>query len=190
MMQTLMEWIETIKKLCKTYPIYAALVVLIVVALTYFLAVTQSMRPAVRGLRTMRQSRQAVPVMNVVPASQRLPNSKALRWLGIDLLPLSRTLRKEFGIPREVQGVFVYGLDKQYGLAALQSVQMFDVIRAVNHMPVSNGKTFEAATSQIPYQDGILLDVYRNGRGIYVSVPFSYDYGALNSGNLAQQKQV
>lgn len=102
---------------------------------------------------------------------------ESLTWVGMKLVPLSRGIRKEFNIPAKVKGMFV--VNEGLGDAQRRGVMTGDVIVSINGQKFKDMPTFIAVANQSRYFDGILLDVFRNGKNVYVSIPFTYEYGPL-----------
>ena len=104
-----------------------------------------------------------------------------MAWIGMEVIPVSRNIRKDFKIPRRVKGMFVLneGLDiaKKYG------VRPGDVILSVGRKPVFDINTFVNVANNVKYMDGILLEVYRDGQTSYITIPFEYQYGPLMGPN-------
>ena len=100
-----------------------------------------------------------------------------LTWIGMEVVPVSRSLRKDFKIPRRIKGMFVLneGLDiaKKYG------VKTGDVILSIGRKPVFDIKSFVDVADNVKYMDGILLEIYRDGQKSYLTIPFEYQYGPL-----------
>lgn len=100
-----------------------------------------------------------------------------LIWLGMEVAPLSRSIRKEFNIPGKVKGVFV--LDEGKGEAKKQGVRTGDVICSINRKKISGQRSLAKVAGETKYYDGILIDIYREKKNIFVTIPFPYTYGPL-----------
>lgn len=100
-----------------------------------------------------------------------------LIWIGMEIAPISQDIRKEFDIPRKVKGVFV--LDEGIGMAKKQGVKTGDIIRSINRRRVSGQKSFVQVARDTKYYDGILIDIYRDDKSLYVTIPFPYAHGPL-----------
>ena len=104
-----------------------------------------------------------------------------MAWIGMEVIPVSRSIRKDFKIPRRVKGMFVLneGLDiaKKYGVKA------GDVILSIGRKPVFDINSFVNVANNVKYMDGILLEIYRNGQKTYLTIPFEYQYGPLMGPN-------
>lgn len=106
-----------------------------------------------------------------------LEQGDSLSWLGMRVAPLSRSIRKEFQIPRKIKGMFV--LDEGKDLAKSYGVKTGDVIVAIGRRPVPNARAFVNAANNVQYTEGIFLDIFRDGKSMYITVPFKYQYGPL-----------
>jgi hypothetical protein len=98
-------------------------------------------------------------------------------WLGMKVAPITRDIRTEFKIPAKVKGMFVS--DAGLGEALKRGVKTCDIIVSVNGQKFKTLAEFVDVAKQTRYYDGILLDIYRDGKNVYVSVPFPYEYGPL-----------
>lgn len=104
-----------------------------------------------------------------------------MAWIGMEVIPVSRSIRKDFKLPRHVKGIFVLneGLDiaKKYG------VKPGDVITSINRTPVFDINTFVNVADNVKFMDGIFLEIYRDGQTTYLTIPFEYQYGPLMGPN-------
>ncbi len=100
-----------------------------------------------------------------------------LTWVGMKLTPLSRGIRTEFNIPSKVKGMFV--VNEGLGDAKRRGVMTADVIVSINGQKFKDMPSFIAVANQSRYFDGILLDIFRNGKNVFVSIPFTYEFGPL-----------
>ena len=104
-----------------------------------------------------------------------------MAWIGMEVIPVSRSIRKDFKLPRRVKGMFVLneGLDiaKKYGVKA------GDVILSIGRKAVFDINSFVNVANNVKYMDGILLEIYRDGQTSYLTIPFEYQYGPLMGPN-------
>ena len=117
-----------------------------------------------------------LPEFHFTKNAAREQSNSAL-WLGMTVSPISRDIRSEFKLPAKVKGMFVS--DAGLGEALKRGVVTGDVICTINGKKFKDIKSFVEVASATRYYDGILLDVFRNGKNIYISIPFLYDYGPL-----------
>lgn len=102
-------------------------------------------------------------------------------WAGMQVAPLSRSIRKEFTIPGRVKGMFV--IDEGNGAAKKFGVKTGDVIVSISRRATPNARAFIKVANSVQYYEGIMLDIYRDKKGLYVSIPFTYQYGPLYGPN-------
>lgn len=102
-------------------------------------------------------------------------------WVGMQVAPLSRSIRKEFNVPRRVKGMFV--LDEGTGPAKKYGVKTGDIIVSISRKPVPNARAFINVANNVQYYEGILLDIYRDNNTLYITIPFEYQYGPLYGPN-------
>jgi hypothetical protein len=102
-------------------------------------------------------------------------------WVGMQVVPLSRSIRKEFKIPGGVKGMFV--LDEGKGAAKKYGVKTGDTIVSINRKSVPSARAFIEVANSVQYYDGILLDISRGKSTLYVTIPFEYQYGPMYGPN-------
>lgn len=112
-----------------------------------------------------------------MPKNKAVEQNNSVSWLGMQVVPISRDIRTEFKLPPKVKGMFVS--DAGLGEALKRGVVTGDVIVSVNGKTFKTLPLFIEVADSTRYYDGILLDVYRNGKNVYISIPFLYDYGPL-----------
>lgn len=105
----------------------------------------------------------------------------SLLWLGMELTELTGALRKEFNIESNIRGIFVVNEGKD--LAMTYGMKTGDVIVSVSRQAVPNAREFINKANNVHFRAGILLEVYRFGQKLYVSIPFAYQYGPLAGPN-------
>ncbi|MBF0521970.1 MAG: hypothetical protein HQL24_02820 [Candidatus Omnitrophica bacterium] len=105
----------------------------------------------------------------------------SMTWIGMRVIQLTRSIRKEFNIPGKIKGMFV--LDEGKDLALKYGVKTGDVIVSIGRKPVPTAKAFVNIANNVKYTDGILLDIYRDGQKMYLTIPFEYQYGPLMGPN-------
>jgi serine protease Do len=93
---------------------------------------------------------------------------KPQEWLGANVLRLTPELAEHFRQPREAEGVLVTDVEggsdaEQLGLLA------GDVIRAINQTATPTIEAFQRATEKLNVDDGVVLDVLRQGKALYLS---------------------
>jgi serine protease Do len=94
--------------------------------------------------------------------------SKPVAWEGARLADLSPDLARRYGLPLENAGAVVLtvapgGLAERLGLAE------GDLIASVNRQRTAGAAGFVAAVKKADPKEGLLLDVFRGGRWLYLS---------------------
>ncbi|MBF0511563.1 MAG: hypothetical protein HQL13_04450 [Candidatus Omnitrophica bacterium] len=102
-------------------------------------------------------------------------------WIGMEVAPVSRTIRKDFKIPNNIKGIFVVNEGKE--LAQKYGVKTADVILSVSRKQVRTAREFVNVVNNVQYREGILLEIYRDGSIFYLTIPFEYQYGPLMGPN-------
>jgi hypothetical protein len=102
-------------------------------------------------------------------------------WIGMQVVPLNRGIRTEFKVPAKVKGMFV--LDEGNGAAKKYGVKTGDVIVSISRKPVPSARAFIEVANAAQYYEGIMLDIYRDKKALYLTVPFEYQYGPLYGPN-------
>ena len=115
-----------------------------------------------RDVRIGRQADEPVQLATAAPKPGRL---------GLDLSPLTPETRRQFGIPEEVDGALVVGVDPR-GPAAREGLRPGDVISMVNQASVTTPddvreKLDSAAEGD---RDHVLFRVERNGGSRFVAM--------------------
>ncbi len=111
---------------------------------------------------------------------------------GMAIAPLSPLRAQEQNVPANVTGVIVVSVDPA-GAAAAAGLQPGDVIAAINRRSIDDLASFYAAIAQ---SEEVLLELYRSGRLLYVSVeadparPPTVGVGALLTGAPAAGKII
>lgn len=93
-------------------------------------------------------------------------DGSGIDW-GMTVSETTAQLRAAFGIPNEQAGVVVVGLIAN-SLAEAAQVLRGDLIRSVNHRKTEDIESFVKVLSDA--DEGLLLDVYRRGEQLFISV--------------------
>ncbi|MBF0486044.1 MAG: hypothetical protein HQL16_05990 [Candidatus Omnitrophica bacterium] len=102
-------------------------------------------------------------------------------WLGMEVAQVSRTIRKDFKIPGNIKGMFVVNEGKE--LALKYGVKTGDVITSISRKPVRTSAEFIKVVNGVQFREGILLEIFRDGKSFYLTIPFEYQYGPLMGPN-------
>jgi serine protease Do len=90
-------------------------------------------------------------------------------WLGMKVRTLTNDMISQLGVEASEKGVVIVEIApgskaEETGLA------VNDVIRSINRQTVTNVKEFEEAADKAKLSEGIVLDINRQGRLIYLSI--------------------
>ena len=109
-----------------------------------------------------------VPIERPAGATSLLAgeDSPSITW-GMTISPLTPALQARLSIPDKVSGVVVVEVTPN-GLADVAGVRLGDLIRSVNHRKTEDMESFFKVLSDA--DEGLLLDVYRAGELLYISV--------------------
>ena len=89
-------------------------------------------------------------------------------WEGITVQQSSRTLNRRFGIPENENGVVVIDVDVR-SKGAQTGIERGDLIKGINQKPVTDIKSFANITRPIDIKKGVMFDIIRQGRPIYIT---------------------
>ena len=92
-----------------------------------------------------------------------------ISWLGIDIQPIEvGEATMEFGVDPNQSGVLVGEVE---GIAAVNAGLLSgDVIKKVNAYEIHNIQTFKNVITKVDPSKGVLLDVRRQGRPVYITI--------------------
>ncbi|MBI5555452.1 MAG: Do family serine endopeptidase [Elusimicrobia bacterium] len=96
-------------------------------------------------------------------------SSVSREWMGLKVKTLTNEMAAQLDIDSSEKGVVIVELtpDSKAESAGLQEQ---DVIRSINRQPVTTIKEFEKVTSTAKLGEGIVFDVNRHGRLIYLTI--------------------
>lgn len=89
-------------------------------------------------------------------------------WEGARVVALTPELVQRLGVPSGTLGVVVTDVDEG-GLAERLGVEQGDVIVSVNRQRTPNVAAFQKAAKSISTKDGVLFDIFRRGRSLFLS---------------------
>lgn len=95
-------------------------------------------------------------------------DANASDWEGARLATLTSDLGGRLGVPLGTLGVVVTDLTEG-GLSERLGVEQGDVIVSVNRQRTPNVAAFQKAAKSISTKDGVLLDIFRRGRSLFLS---------------------
>lgn len=87
---------------------------------------------------------------------------------GVTVRGLTPELKKNLNIPKRISGVIITDIEE--GSPAEGVLMANDVITEINRKRINSMKDYEAVVSRIQSGNDILLLVFRNGAGIYVTL--------------------
>lgn len=107
-----------------------------------------------------------------VPAAVTQPSASEGEVLGMTLAPLSAELRKELGLPSDVTGLVVKGLDEAGG-AYEKGLRVGDIITEAGQQPVEALSDLEARVAEAKEggRKSVLVLIRRAGEPRFVAVP-------------------
>lgn len=95
-------------------------------------------------------------------------NDEEADWEGARVETLSPQGAQRWGVPDATAGVAVVGVTPG-GLAERLGLETGDVIVSVNRQKTPTVEAFKKAAQKVSAQKGILLDIVRRGRSMYLS---------------------
>jgi hypothetical protein len=98
-------------------------------------------------------------------------------WLGMRVVPFNRSLRREFIVPKKVKGMYVVNAGK--GLAMSRGVQTGDILCGINRSTFNSRRSLLKVVKNTKYFEGILMDIFRDGENMYITIPYEYSHGPL-----------
>jgi len=101
--------------------------------------------------------------------------------LGLQLASIDAALRRQFRIPREVEGVVVTRIASDSPFAGL-GLQPGDVIQSVDQLPVRNPQEAAAGLKQATAKGTVLLLLNRRGASQFVALTIGPSVGGSNPG--------
>jgi serine protease Do len=105
---------------------------------------------------------------SAAPAEPTDEKGKEKSWQGARMAPLTDVLAQNFRQPLDAPGVMVVDIENN-SVAEEMGLQPGDVILGINQDPTPDLSTFNRVSSRVKISDGIVLDVLRQGRPLYLS---------------------
>ncbi|MCX7956453.1 MAG: Do family serine endopeptidase [Endomicrobia bacterium] len=96
-------------------------------------------------------------------------NEKKFSWLGYIFIEITDDYRNKLSIDEDVEGVLVESIDsssKDYEDIGLMEM---DIVIGINQKETKSIEDIKRVTSSINLKKGIVLDIIRNGRQMYIS---------------------
>ncbi|MDI6641101.1 MAG: Do family serine endopeptidase [Elusimicrobiota bacterium] len=96
------------------------------------------------------------------------PEGKTSTWLGMKVTEVTGSLRERYQIPKDEEGVVILEIDPSEK-AAEMDLQEGDLIKSINRIETKNILEFKTATKKVDLKEGVVFDIIRRGRAIYLS---------------------
>ncbi|MDD5259309.1 MAG: DegQ family serine endoprotease [bacterium] len=108
---------------------------------------------------------------NIIPGQAGAGGTSQVskEWLGMKVQPLTKDMANQLGYESAEKGVIIAELAPG-SKAESAGLQVKDVIRSINRQAVTTIKEFEKITAAAKLSDGIVFDINRRGRLIYLTI--------------------
>lgn len=97
------------------------------------------------------------------------PQDKKFTWLGHEFVNLTQDLREKYNVRDDIEGVVVRNInynDKDYEDVGLLEQ---DIVISINRMKTRNVDELKKVVKSVNLKDGVVFDIIRNGRQMFVS---------------------
>lgn len=101
-------------------------------------------------------------------AAEPVKDPSSVQWGGMSVTTCSDTLARRFGVPDREKGCLVLSVDPG-SIASDMGILPGDLVRSVNMTATADIAVFEAVTKKLQAAQGIVFDVSRQGRPMYLS---------------------
>ncbi|MBF0252842.1 MAG: hypothetical protein HQL29_03405 [Candidatus Omnitrophica bacterium] len=156
--------IDGIIEKVKQQPLYCAFMTIAGISvLCFFMAIFELSIPMPEFNKAEAPERQVIEIGN------------SFIWLGMEVTPFTRSIRREFDIPSTVKGMYVVKAGK--GLAMSRGVLTGDIICSINRSNITSKVLFLKTVKNAKFYDGIVLDIFRNNERTFITVPYTYQHG-------------
>lgn len=102
------------------------------------------------------------------PSGRESGEKRAVEWEGARFLTMDPALAKRYDLPAGTPGAFVAAVEPG-GAAAKAGLMPGDLVASVNRVKTASAAAFLEAVKKADLKQGLLLDVNRRGRWIYLS---------------------
>lgn len=102
------------------------------------------------------------------PETDKEEKGTNVPWEGARVTALTPELIQRLAVPSGIQGVVVTDVEEG-GLAERLGLEQGDLIVSVNRQRTPTVDVFQKVTKSISTKNGVLLDVFRRGRSLYLS---------------------
>ncbi|MCS7152125.1 MAG: Do family serine endopeptidase [Endomicrobia bacterium] len=94
---------------------------------------------------------------------------KTYKWLGHNFVNLTQQLKEKLDVDEDIEGVVVEKIDYNDKDFEDLGLMELDVIISVNRNKTSNVDEFKKVVKSVNLKDGVVFDIIRNGRQMYIS---------------------
>ncbi len=101
------------------------------------------------------------------PEEKEEEESKA-EWLGMEVRLLTAYLAQQFDINEKEEGVVVTYVEMGSKVSEM-GIDAGDLIKAINRQKTANLSEFKKVTGKIKLSDGVLFDIIRRGKPLYIT---------------------
>jgi len=91
-----------------------------------------------------------------------------VEWMGIEVRNLTSEMRKQYSIPEDAEGVIIVGIDP-LGKLSRAGLAEGDLIRSINRKDIKSINDFNGATKGVKLSKGVMFDILRGGRPLYIT---------------------
>lgn len=117
--------------------------------------------------QAMQQPRLALPPAPMANTPSVVP--KEFEWLGIEMDPINSAIVRDHPSLSGIKGALVTEVSRG-SKGYLAGVSPRDIILSINRIPVDSAKTLNDAINSADLQNGVLLDIERQDRRMYVII--------------------
>ncbi len=102
-----------------------------------------------------------------LPGEEAPVEEAQVQWKGIHVRNIDSAARRRHGLDSD-DGVIIIRIDPESDAHGI-GLRVADVIRQINRKEISNIEDFKTVTQEISLSDGVVFDILRNGRPVYLS---------------------
>ena len=90
-------------------------------------------------------------------------------WFSVDVRDINNELARKYNLPLEAKGIVVTDVEGNRDLKT--RLRKGDLIRGINRIKTDDIRDFRSASRKINPNNGLLLDIVRDGYPTYVTIP-------------------
>ena len=104
-------------------------------------------------------------------ASGKIQNGVIIErdWFSVDVEDINNELARKYNLPPKAKGVVVIEVEGNRDLR--MKLRKGDLIRGINRIKIDDIRDFRNVSRKIDLNNGLLLDIVRNGYPTYVTIP-------------------